>query len=316
MKLSVIIPVYNSELYIAECIESIVNQSYLDLEIIIVNDGSSDGSYKICQEYASRDRRIKIITQKNKGQSSARNLGLDNATGELITFIDSDDSISLDLYRINIELLLNESSIEIIQFPYYQFYGLEIGYLKQNVPKLLTLKEDLYKELLLFKSISWVVWDKIYRKEVFANLRFVEGMYYEDNYIIFEIIKLTNSLSLSNEGIYYYHARNNSLSRSSNSKEREFNSLKVNYLVYDEIIKFPKLELELLLIQNRIVNVSSSLLKNFNCNPLDFIPVNFTKKNIKIKSIIQIKLSLNQKTKMIFIKIIGFKLYFKLFRIL
>jgi glycosyltransferase involved in cell wall biosynthesis len=314
MKLSIIVPIYNAELYLDECIKSILNQSYKVLEIILVNDGSTDNSLKICQHFAQKDKRIKILTQNNGGQSSARNLGLDNATGDFITFIDSDDTISSDLYKKNMELMQADSSIDVIQFPYYQYYGLDIGYLKKIKPKRITLREEFYKGLLITENISWVVWDKIYRKDIFKNLRFVEKMYYEDNYIIFQIMSIINCLSLSNEEIYYYHARPNSLSNAPNSKKRELNSLKVNYLVYNEIIKYSKLKLELILIQNRIVNVATSLFKNFNSTPLKYIPKNFSKKEINIKSLIDIRLPLplSQRIKMFIIKMIGFKLFFKI----
>lgn len=99
-KISVIVPVYNMEKYLVRCLESIVNQTYPDLEIICVNDGSTDSSAKILETYASKDKRIKLITKENGGLSSARNAGINAATGEFITFVDSDDWIQPDTYNI------------------------------------------------------------------------------------------------------------------------------------------------------------------------------------------------------------------------
>ena len=160
--LSVIVPIYNSELYIEECINSIVNQSFKNLEIILINDGSTDSSLQICNELAVKDSRIIVLDQENRGQSAARNRGLDIANGDFITFVDSDDSISLDLYERNINILNKDSKIDFIQFPYFQDYGMDYGYLKKNKEKKIEQKEDLYRNILTEKKISWVVWDKIF----------------------------------------------------------------------------------------------------------------------------------------------------------
>ena len=104
--LSVIIPVYKVEKYLRRCLDSIVNQTYKNLEIILVDDGSPDNSGKICDEYAQNDKRIKVIHQKNKGQGAARNTGIIAANGELITFVDSDDWIENNTYEIMVSKLL------------------------------------------------------------------------------------------------------------------------------------------------------------------------------------------------------------------
>lgn len=102
-KISVIVPVYNAEKYLNQCIQSIQNQSYTDFELILVNDGSTDASGDICESYVKTDQRIKLFTKINGGVSSARNLGLDNATGEWVTFIDSDDWVDKDYLQKMIE---------------------------------------------------------------------------------------------------------------------------------------------------------------------------------------------------------------------
>ena len=105
MKLSVIIPNYNSGKYLRRCLDSVINQTYKDLEIIIINDGSTDDSIKILNEYSEKDKRIKIIDQENKGVSFSRNVGLDISTGELIAFVDADDEIDQDMYEIMVQNL-------------------------------------------------------------------------------------------------------------------------------------------------------------------------------------------------------------------
>lgn len=117
-KVSVIVPVYNTEKYLPECIDSIINQSYLNLEIILINDGSTDNSSKICDEYASKDKRIIVIHKANGGQADARNAGLDIANGKYITFIDSDDYYSdLNTLKYCIAELEQDKSICFVEFP-------------------------------------------------------------------------------------------------------------------------------------------------------------------------------------------------------
>ena len=106
--ISVIVPIYNVEKYLIKCIESIINQTYKDLEIILVDDGSTDSSGKICDEFATKDNRIKVIHKKNGGLSSARNIGLDICKGNYISFIDSDDYIELDMYEKMIKIIVKK----------------------------------------------------------------------------------------------------------------------------------------------------------------------------------------------------------------
>lgn len=115
--LTIIVPIYNTENYLSECIDSILNQSYKDIELILINDGSTDNSSSICDEYSSKDKRIKVIHIENRGVSYARNTGLSIAKGEYITFVDSDDFVSNDIYLENIKILEQNLSIDLIQIP-------------------------------------------------------------------------------------------------------------------------------------------------------------------------------------------------------
>lgn len=118
---SVIVPVYNVEKYLARCLDSIINQTYTNLEIILVDDGSKDSSGQICDEYAAKDQRIKVIHKQNGGLSSARNAGLDIASGSYIEFVDSDDWIDKDTVKENLELIINENS-NVVFFNHYQVF--------------------------------------------------------------------------------------------------------------------------------------------------------------------------------------------------
>lgn len=122
--LSVIILVYNSESYLSACIDSVLHQDYPDIELILVDDGSSDNSGAICDEYARTDKRVKVIHKENGGQASARNMGLNIVSGQYITFVDSDDTIAADSYAKNIELMERcKADIDILQYPCYYMYG-------------------------------------------------------------------------------------------------------------------------------------------------------------------------------------------------
>ena len=118
--ISIIIPVYNVEKYLSECIESVINQTYKNLEIILVNDGSTDSCPQICEEYAAKDNRIKVIHKKNGGLSDARNIGLKQATGALISFVDSDDLLSLDFCQRLLDALI-ESDADIVECDFVKF---------------------------------------------------------------------------------------------------------------------------------------------------------------------------------------------------
>ena len=123
--ISVIVPVYNAEKYLKKCLDSLVNQSYKDLEIILVNDGSQDGSEKICKDYEEKDSRIILINKNNGGPSSARNLGIEKANGEYLSFIDSDDYLALDFYE-KLEKSITKNNADIAFCKYVLCYGEKI----------------------------------------------------------------------------------------------------------------------------------------------------------------------------------------------
>ena len=170
--ISIIVPVYNVEGYIEKCAESIMAQTYKNLEIILVNDGSTDSSGELCDRYASMDDRIKVIHQANAGLSCARNNALDIATGEYIGFVDSDDFIDPDMYKTLYEKAV-ESGSDIVEcnlhHTFKKYEDTEVGVKYVN------------KKYLLCMGRS-VVWNKIYRQELIrkAGARFPPGLYYED----------------------------------------------------------------------------------------------------------------------------------------
>lgn len=198
-KISVIIPVYGVEKYIKQCLETIVNQTYKNLEIIIVNDGTEDKSIEIIEKNF-KDERIKIITKINGGISSARNRGLKEATGDYISFIDSDDYIELNLYERVIQEIDKE---ELLIFNYSRYYEKE-NCLKH---KILNMKEieKIPKEL-LFRNINGECWNKIYQTKFLRKekIKFIEGIVYEDIVWGIETLHKAKNIKLINFDGYIY----------------------------------------------------------------------------------------------------------------
>ena len=201
--ISVIVPVYNAEKYINRCIESILNQTFKDFELIIVDDGSKDNSGNICEEYARRDERIKVIHQENKGQASARNRGVLNAAGEWITFVDADDMIQSQmleyLYRAvksnNVKMAvckLMENNECTDNFFLSQKYSCTPIIINEN--KLLQWCTAANVDI-VDKYIYWIVCAKLIHKSIVNTFVFEEGRIYEDNAVVFKWLYNSGSIA-------------------------------------------------------------------------------------------------------------------------
>lgn len=218
MKLiTVIIPVYNVKPYLSKCLESVGKQSYKNLEIILVDDGSDDGSFSICKEFSKRDSRIKLYHTKNLGLSHARNVGLDHANGEYIVFVDSDDYIhenmistmmdkaeDADLVICNYKKVLNDTKKEIPQ---------DAKCLKDDSWNYKQFWEHYYlKNLNVFCCVAW---NKLYKRKLFKNIRYPINEIHEDEYIINDIVSRCNKIKIINDVLYYYVQRGNSIMHNS-----------------------------------------------------------------------------------------------------
>lgn len=176
--LSVIIPVYNCKLYLNQCLDSLQKQTFQDLEVICIDDGSTDGSGKICDEYAVRDSRFVVIHQNNCGPSAARNKGLDIASGRFITFVDADDYLETSAYETALACFTSDD-IDMVQFKFQMFNEKKILPREQ---KLKPTNLDFYDRISCVSTGLYVVWNKIYRREFLQkhNIRFLEGYNFED----------------------------------------------------------------------------------------------------------------------------------------
>ena len=203
MKLSIIIPVYRVETTLNRCVESVVAQNLDDFELILVDDGSPDNCPQMCDEWAAKDSRIRVIHKVNGGLSDARNAGIDIAQGNYLTFIDSDDYIAEHTLVPLMQKLSDRSDIDILEYPVFVFYGSP----KQHM---LTFQEDTtyhnmddywYKGQAYQHSYAW---NKIYRSALFQDVRFPKGIIFEDMHTLPRLLEKAKIVMTTSQGLYYY----------------------------------------------------------------------------------------------------------------
>lgn len=220
-KISVIVPVYNVEQYLNKCVDSILSQTYSNLEIILVNDGSTDLSGKICDEYQKKDKRIKTIHKINGGLSSARNAALDVITGDYISFIDSDDWIDKEMYEYMLDIAIKDDS-DLVQCGYRTILKEQTLKTFNNEYTFLDNKEKILKTFFRTPIINEIVCTKLFRRELFNNIRMVEGKNYEDYMVMPEILTNVKKCTVINRVFYNYYIREKSITNS------KFNDKKMN----------------------------------------------------------------------------------------
>ncbi len=211
--LSVIVPVYNTDKYLNECMESIINQTYKNMEIILVDDGSDDDSGKICDEYAKKDIRIKVIHQKNNGAVLARMYALKIAKGRYVTFVDSDDFIALDLFENLMQPLIDNKDVDISMSPITVYEsGKYIFYYEKNIP---TKINNYVAGRLIYgrKYAGWSLYAKIYKTKLFKNIRIsnVTNAYGEDIEFNWKLLKKAKKVYYIPFSGYYYRQNSKSM---------------------------------------------------------------------------------------------------------
>lgn len=214
--MSIIVPVYNVEQYLPRCIESILEQTVSDFELILVNDGSSDGSLNICNEYAKNDKHIIVLNQENKGVSAARNNGIDNAKGEWITFIDSDDFVESD-YLERFQAGKDDADLIVQGLEYYD--NRNGNFFKQVRVETITLEQDNFKHIIERNDLLHLGYPfaKVYRRSLLSDkIRFNTSIsFHEDHIFVFEAMMASKSIRLVDTMAYKYRCFHsvNSLSR-------------------------------------------------------------------------------------------------------
>ena len=226
--ISIIVPVYNVEMYLAKCVDSILAQTYTNLEIFLVNDGSFDCCGKLCDEYAKEDKRIKVIHKKNGGLSDARNVAIDVTTGEFITFIDSDDYVTDD-YIMTLYSLIEKYECKVSIALYNTF-------VEGSKPKVVNrvYREDCQtnikaiEEMFYQEKYDTASWAKLYHSSLFATgIRYPKGIVYEDLATTYLLIFQSDKVAFCNRRIYNYLLRRDSIEGSSFSSKKMDSALKV-----------------------------------------------------------------------------------------
>ena len=230
--ISVIVPIYNVEKYLNKCIESIINQTYKNLEIILVDDGSPDNCPQICDEYAKKDGRIKVIHKENGGLSSARNVGIDVAMGEYLTFIDSDDYVEPNFIEVLYQSLVNNDA----DISMCGINKIQADKIQEIIVENQILDKDSFWNFFYYGNgtpIGVVAWNKIYKKNIFKDIRYPLGKINEDEFVIHKIVDKCNKISITNEALYNYIQRDGSIIHSKKSiKNLDVYEALENRLVY------------------------------------------------------------------------------------
>lgn len=235
MKISVIIPVYNCEKYLPDCLESVLAQSFTELEIIVIDDGSTDKSGKICDEYAKKDARIQVIHQANRGVSASRNTGIEHMTGDLVSFIDADDTLDPDMYEF-LYLLMNRYGADIVHCGYRHVVGEEIRLVHDTRKVVVQNQEEALQCLIGAKLFVGSLWNKLYKAELVKNLTFDENLKINEdilfNFLLFSKAKKT---------VFADYAKYNYIAHLDSSAcfvtpdlKKSLDSCKVNQRIYEK----------------------------------------------------------------------------------
>lgn len=209
--ISVIVPIYNVEKYLARCVDSIVNQTYKNLEIILVDDGSPDLCPQMCDDYAEKESRIKVVHKKNGGLSDARNAGMAVATGEYISFIDSDDYVSDDFFECLLDVMNKENS-DIAECSVVKFYeDNRFDEFSDDLSVKTYDTQDAMSALIAENPFHQHVWNKLYKTELVKDIPYAVGKLNEDEFWTYQVFGRANKVARLNKTMYYYFQRNSSI---------------------------------------------------------------------------------------------------------
>ena len=209
-KISIIVPVYNVEKYLKKCIDSIVNQTYKNLEIILVDDGATDRSGEICDELAKLDNRIKVYHKKNGGLSDARNYGVERATGDYIGFVDSDDYIDAEMYEKLYEAITKEDA-DVAECSFKIIYPDRVELFNDEEYYNVLGEQEYLEEYLKLKKIFGSVWTKLIKSTIAKKIEFPVGKLYEDTYYAYDLIDIVDKYVIMDNPYYNYLMRENSI---------------------------------------------------------------------------------------------------------
>ena len=249
---SIIVPVYNTEQYLDDCIKSIIFQTYKNIEIILIDDGSTDMSGEKCDEWKARDERILVIHQENKGLSAARNKGIEISGGDWIVFIDSDDVVGLDYVACLYELT-QKYEVSIAQCGRGDIQG--------NIREYAVAEKKISSsEFLLSSYYQTTAWGKIYKRILFEKERYPAGMIHEDMAVTYKLVYEAKNVAFTNKVLYFVRQRPGSITR----KERFYKERLVVLQFLKEQIEFFEEKEENELVKKGYRNYAIALLENYN----------------------------------------------------
>ncbi len=276
-KISVIIPVYNTEKYLPVCLDSVLNQNFKDIEVICINDGSIDRSGDILKKYAEKDKRVKVLTQKNKGQSAARNAGLEIVQGQWITFVDSDDALPPNALSIlwdiaeqtSVKIVASRARFTMYEEPLREFpkqphgihYRIKTGGLA-----------DFVQDNRIFSS----PWNKLFQADLFRKIRFPEGMVFEDWPIMTILFGQIDSYATTDIPCYVYRENNTSTTRSSFTQRKVDCYLRGIRIVYDAFKETDKIRyaqtriaVAIKMVVNKVYHVKDHALSSYTLTEIN-----------------------------------------------
>ncbi|HFI0030673.1 TPA: glycosyltransferase family 2 protein [Streptococcus suis] len=258
--ISIIVPVYNVENYLDECIQTVLAQTYSNWELLLINDGSTDSSGTICDDYAKGDERIRVIHKNNGGLSDARNAGIDNCTGEYITFLDSDDGIREDfLETCLITAIQHDVDIVIGHFFIWdennQTFLYFVDQAQKDTTEVISAQEALNLQVVwenLNTAPFVVAWGKLFKATLFNTIRFPKGKVFEDEYTIHKALLKSDSVALINKEFYMYRRHGNSIMTSDFSLSKVLNNIEA---LEERIVDLVLAKKDTELVRQKLYNV-------------------------------------------------------------
>ena len=242
--LSVVVPIYNVEKYLKQCLDSLINQTLSNIEIILVNDGSTDNSEAICQSYAEQDSRIKLFSKPNGGLSDARNFGLQKVTSPIVGFVDSDDYVDLNMFQVLIELKQRSHAEIAVGGVKMAANDGDVYMVRAVQDELIADRHDAMEELLKSKRITNSVCNKVFDTALFDQITFPVGKLYEDEFVTYKLFDRAKKVAMTNKVFYYYRSSPTSITHKPFS-EREFDrieasEIKVAYIekTYPDLVQY------------------------------------------------------------------------------
>ena len=314
-KLSVIVPVYNVEPYIRKCLDSLVNQTLKDIEIIVVDDGSTDKSASIVKEYEQKHDNIKYYKKENGGLSDTRNYGMQYATGKYVAFLDSDDYVDINLYKKMYEKAKKDDS-DIVEANFYWVYDKKS---KKDIGERYSTKKH------MLERARVVAWNKLYKKEMLdgTKAQFPKGLRYEDVEFFYKLVPYIDTVSFVKEPLIYYVQRKQSIINTQNEKTKDIftvldnviNYYKENnfYDEYKEVLEFTYARLLLCSSFKRIAKIKDKNIRKELLNET-WVRLNENFPMWKQNKILNTKLN-NKKRYMLSVNRFTYRLYAKIYRI-